>query len=251
MFVTGSPRSVSSARSVPPDARGEMKFNARKAPLAPPGVTGIARVGKPTSTLLPRLRPGDIAVLDHVDLDRDSATALVEAGVRVVVNAAPMISGRYANLGPEVLAEAGVLLVDRVGKEGIGPDQGQLAHPGRRRGDLRRTARRPDRGARHRPRRRPRSGAQRDGPGPQRPGRPAGHAHAHHQRLPAPRARAAAQRPRPPRADHPDRRPPGRRRRRRGPRRSAGNRPVRPRAGTGGHRRRRRRRRPARPELGP
>ena len=45
-----------------------MKFNGRKAPLAPPGVTGIARVGKPTSALLPRLRPGDIAVLDHVDL---------------------------------------------------------------------------------------------------------------------------------------------------------------------------------------
>jgi uncharacterized membrane-anchored protein len=95
-----------------------MKSNARKASPAPPGVTGIARVGKPTSTLLPRLRPGDIAVLDHVDLGRDSATALVEAGVRAVINAAPMISGRYANLGPEVLAEAGVLLVDRVGKEG-------------------------------------------------------------------------------------------------------------------------------------
>jgi uncharacterized membrane-anchored protein len=97
-----------------------MKFNGRKAPLAPPGVSGIARVGKPTSALLPRLRPGDIAVLDHVDLGRDSATALVEAGVCAVVNAAPMISGRYANLGPEVLAEAGVLLVDRVGKEGVG-----------------------------------------------------------------------------------------------------------------------------------
>jgi uncharacterized membrane-anchored protein len=96
-----------------------MKFNARKASLAPPGLTGIARVGKPTSRVLPRLRPGDIAVLDHVDLDRDTATALVDAGVRVVVNAAPMISGRYANLGPEVLAEAGVLLVDQIGKEGV------------------------------------------------------------------------------------------------------------------------------------
>jgi uncharacterized membrane-anchored protein len=96
-----------------------MKVNARKASLAPPGVTGIARVGTPTSTLLPRLRAGDVAVVDHLDLDRDTATALVEAGVRAVVNAAPMISGRYANLGPEVLAEAGVLLVDRVGKDGV------------------------------------------------------------------------------------------------------------------------------------
>jgi uncharacterized membrane-anchored protein len=96
-----------------------MKFNARKASLVLPGVTGTARVGKPTSTVLTRLQPGDIAVIDHVDLDRDTATALVEAGVRVVVNAAPMISGRYANLGPEVLAEAGVLLVDQLGVDGI------------------------------------------------------------------------------------------------------------------------------------
>jgi len=96
-----------------------MKFNARKASLALPGVTGTARVGRTTSSVLPRLRPGDIAVIDHVDLDRDTAAALVEAGVRVVVNAAPMISGRYANLGPEVLAESDVLLVDRVGKDGV------------------------------------------------------------------------------------------------------------------------------------
>ncbi len=96
-----------------------MKFNARKASQALPGVTGTARVGKPTSTLLARLRPDDIAVIDHVDLDRDTATALVEAGVRAVVNAAPMISGRYANLGPEVLAEAGILVVDQVGITGM------------------------------------------------------------------------------------------------------------------------------------
>ncbi|WP_028652022.1 putative cytokinetic ring protein SteA [Nocardioides halotolerans] len=96
-----------------------MKSNARKASLAGPGVTGIARVGRPASDVLPRLRRGDIAVLDHVDLDRDTASALLEAGVRAVVNAAPMISGRYANLGPEVLAEAGVLVVDQVGQDGL------------------------------------------------------------------------------------------------------------------------------------
>lgn len=96
-----------------------MKFNARKASLVTPSVTGTARVGKPTSTLLPRLRPGDIAVIDHIDLDRDTATTLVDAGIVAVVNASPMISGRYANLGPEVLAEAGVVVVDRIGTEGL------------------------------------------------------------------------------------------------------------------------------------
>src|SRR4051794_15540301 len=111
-----------------------MKTNARKASVALPGVTGTARVGAPTSTLIPRLRPGDIAVIDHVDLDRDTATELVDAGVVAVVNAAPMISGRYANLGPEVLGEAGVVVVDQVGADGvfkIPDDQEIRVHDGR------------------------------------------------------------------------------------------------------------------------
>lgn len=82
--------------------------------LVPPGLTGTARVERRTRALLSRIRPGDIAVVDHVDLDRSTAQALVDAGVSAVVNTAPMISGRYANLGPQVLAEAGVLLLDRV-----------------------------------------------------------------------------------------------------------------------------------------
>ena len=82
--------------------------------VVPPGLTGTARVERRTRLLLPRLRPGDIAVLDHLDMDRSTAQALVDAGVAAVVNASPMISGRYANLGPQVLAEAGVLLLDRV-----------------------------------------------------------------------------------------------------------------------------------------
>jgi uncharacterized membrane-anchored protein len=94
-----------------------MKLNARKASPILPGVTGTARVGR-TGAVVRRLRRGDVAVLDHVDMDRDTATALVDAGVTAVVNASPMISGRYAHLGPEVLAEAGVLLVDQIGAEG-------------------------------------------------------------------------------------------------------------------------------------
>ena len=86
--------------------------------VTPPGLTGTARVERRTRLLLPRLRPGDVAVLDHLDMDRSTAQALVDAGVVAVVNASPMISGRYPNLGPEVLAEAGVLLLDRT--EGTG-----------------------------------------------------------------------------------------------------------------------------------
>jgi uncharacterized membrane-anchored protein len=76
------------------------------------GVTGIARSDRRTPALLPRLRPGDVAVLDHVDLDGPTAEALVEAGVVAVVNRAPMISGRFPNRGPQLLIDAGIRMVD-------------------------------------------------------------------------------------------------------------------------------------------
>ncbi|HEV2778650.1 MAG TPA: putative cytokinetic ring protein SteA [Actinophytocola sp.] len=84
-----------------------------------PGVVGVARVGRRTEALLRRLGPGDIAVLDQVDLDRATADALIAAEVAGVVNAPPSISGRFPNLGPEMLVGAGVALVDGVGSEAL------------------------------------------------------------------------------------------------------------------------------------
>jgi uncharacterized membrane-anchored protein len=82
-----------------------------------PGVTGVARVDRHTAALLRRLKRGDVVVLDQVDLDRATADALVAAEVAAVVNAAPSISGRFPNLGPEILVDAGIPLVDTVGAE--------------------------------------------------------------------------------------------------------------------------------------
>lgn len=82
-----------------------------------PGVTGIARIDKNTRRLLDRVGPGDIAILDEVDLDRVTADALVQANVVAVVNASQSISGRYPNLGPEVLVASGIVLLDNVGDE--------------------------------------------------------------------------------------------------------------------------------------
>lgn len=97
-----------------------MRITARQRPPgAPPGLVGTARVERRTRMLLPRLRSGDLAVVDHLDMDRASAQGLVDAGVAAVVNASPMISGRYPNLGPEVLAEAGIVLVDGIGAAGL------------------------------------------------------------------------------------------------------------------------------------
>jgi uncharacterized membrane-anchored protein len=93
-----------------------MKLPSRqKSESAQPGITGTARADRRTPSLLRRLRPGDIAVVDHLDLDRSTAEALVSCGVSAVVNAAPFISGRYPNLGPERLVQAGVVMVDDVG----------------------------------------------------------------------------------------------------------------------------------------
>ncbi|WNV77586.1 putative cytokinetic ring protein SteA [Geodermatophilus sp. DSM 44513] len=88
-----------------------------RAPEAAPGVAGTVRVDRRTKDLTKRLRPGDVAVIDHVDIDRVSADSLVACGAAAVVNAAPSTSGRYPNLGPEILVAAGIPLVDGVGKE--------------------------------------------------------------------------------------------------------------------------------------
>jgi uncharacterized membrane-anchored protein len=84
------------------------------------GIVGTARTdrsrphGRRTTELLPRLGSGDIAVLDHLDLDGPTAEALVDAGVIAVLNQSAMISGRFPNRGPQILVDAGVVLVDQL-----------------------------------------------------------------------------------------------------------------------------------------
>ncbi|TCO44665.1 putative membrane-anchored protein [Kribbella antiqua] len=89
----------------------------RARPTELPGIAGVVRLDRRTKNLTKRLKPGEIAVIDHVDLDRVSAEALVDCRVAAVVNVADSISGRYPNLGPEILVEAGIPLVDGVGRE--------------------------------------------------------------------------------------------------------------------------------------
>jgi uncharacterized membrane-anchored protein len=84
-----------------------------------PGLSGIARVDRRTDALLRRVKQGEIAVLDQVDLDHATADALVKARVAAVVNASPSISGRFPNLGPEMIVSAGITLVDNVGAEAL------------------------------------------------------------------------------------------------------------------------------------
>src|SRR5579875_3883855 len=82
-----------------------------------PGVVAPARLDRRTKNLTKRLDPGDIAIIDHVDLDRVAADALISRKVAAVVNASVSMSGRYPNLGPQLLIEAGIPLVDDVGQD--------------------------------------------------------------------------------------------------------------------------------------
>ncbi len=77
--------------------------------------TGTARLGRRTKSLVQRLGPGDVAIIDHQDLDRASAEELLESGVRVVVNVSQSQSGRFPNPGPLLLVRAGVRLIDAPG----------------------------------------------------------------------------------------------------------------------------------------
>ncbi|HEX6689201.1 MAG TPA: putative cytokinetic ring protein SteA [Solirubrobacterales bacterium] len=75
-------------------------------------IQGTARLGRRTKDLVKRLRPGDVAVVDHVNIDRIAAEELVAAGVGAVVNASVSSDGRYPNAGPLLLVRAGVVLID-------------------------------------------------------------------------------------------------------------------------------------------
>ena len=82
-----------------------------------PGIIGTARLDRRTKNLVKRLSPGDIAIIDHRDLDRLSAEALIERQVAAVVNVSASISGRYPNHGPQLLVEAGIPLLDEAGPD--------------------------------------------------------------------------------------------------------------------------------------
>ncbi len=84
---------------------------------ASPEVGGIVRVDRRTKNLTKRLKSGEIAIIHHSDLDRVSAEALVRCAPSAVVNAVASTSGRYPNLGPGILLDAGIPLIDDAGED--------------------------------------------------------------------------------------------------------------------------------------
>jgi uncharacterized membrane-anchored protein len=96
----------------PPPPAPPVQLHALEAPT----VTGVARVGRRTKDLAKVIVAGEIAVIDHEDLDTVATESLLSAGVAAVVNAADCISGRYPNPGPLLLPAAGISVLDGVGR---------------------------------------------------------------------------------------------------------------------------------------
>ena len=103
-----------------------MRLSLRQRRAAPeePGLHGLVRVDPRTKNLTKRLRPGEIAVIDHLDIDRVSAEALAGCRPVAVLNAARSTSGRYPNLGPDILLAAGIELVDDLGPDVLALTEG-------------------------------------------------------------------------------------------------------------------------------
>jgi uncharacterized membrane-anchored protein len=97
-------------------------FVRRGQAVDPVTITGVARVDTRTKRLVKRLQPGDIAVIDHIDLDRVAAESLVACRPAAVVNASPSVSDRYPSGGAFILVRAGIPLID-----GVGPALMQIA----------------------------------------------------------------------------------------------------------------------------
>lgn len=76
-----------------------------------------AKIDRKTKRLAKRLIPGDIAVINHTDIDEVSANSLVEAKVKLVINASESISGKYPNKGPEILTKNNILIIDNIGEQ--------------------------------------------------------------------------------------------------------------------------------------
>jgi len=74
-------------------------------------------VDRRTKNLVQRLRPNEIAVIDHPDLDPVAADALKRCHPRAIINASASLTGRYPNAGPLLLLRAGIPILDGVGAE--------------------------------------------------------------------------------------------------------------------------------------
>ena len=92
-----------------------MSLFSRNADL--PGLQGVVRDCSATGKGFKRLAPGDIAVVDAPDIDRSLAQRLIDTKVAVVINTSQFTTGSVPNYGPQMMLDAGMLLIEGVGSD--------------------------------------------------------------------------------------------------------------------------------------
>lgn len=75
-------------------------------------VRGPVRCGHSTKQMIASLRPGDIAVISHTDIDELAARGLIEQRVRAVINCEVSFTGEYEARGARLLLDTGIPLYD-------------------------------------------------------------------------------------------------------------------------------------------
>lgn len=82
-------------------------------------IEGNVKIDSRTKDLIHRLDNKDIAVIKHKDIDEIAAIGLSNKRPQAVVNFSDSISGRYPNVGPEILMNENMVLVDVEDKSGF------------------------------------------------------------------------------------------------------------------------------------
>lgn len=75
-------------------------------------IKGILKKDKTTKDLAKRIKFGEIAIIDHKDIDEVAALSLKDARIKAVINLNKSISGKYPNKGPLILHEAGICIFE-------------------------------------------------------------------------------------------------------------------------------------------
>ncbi|MDD3839181.1 MAG: putative cytokinetic ring protein SteA [Clostridia bacterium] len=80
-------------------------------------IKGKAKKDDKTKNLVKKIKKNEIAVIDHTDIDEIAAYSLIEKKVKLIINAAQSITGTYPSKGCELLENAGIFILDEIGRE--------------------------------------------------------------------------------------------------------------------------------------
>lgn len=78
-------------------------------------ISGKVRCGKLTKHLIPFLCPGEIAIIDHQNLDSVAANGLIERKVKAIINCSSSFTGQYVTYGAKAILDQGIPLFDFIG----------------------------------------------------------------------------------------------------------------------------------------